>query len=229
MRLTYCAKTGRTMIQGFFNLYQDDALSNLGSMLDYAVGSCGEPLPSFYTRFLASGISAQMDACNPKYLCGMSGTELARAVAVRTGAPLKNAAPNIDIGSPEYWTGWTIGYLRWHLDIDFATLQRRGLPVEDLYARYDTLHEADPTKSLAFARKALEEFAQKDNPLRRARLNAGLTQRELAYLSNTTIRLIRAYEQGQLSLYNAGVGNILNICHVLGCSIKDILPAEPSC
>ena len=49
---------------------------------------------------------------------------------------------------------------------------------------------------------------------------------ELAYLSNTTIRQIRAYEQGQVSLLNAGVGTALNISHVLGCSLKDILPLQ---
>lgn len=214
------------MIQGFINLYLDDVTSNLGAMLDYAVGCCGEPLAPFYDRFLVSGVSEQMDAGNPKYLCGMSGAELARTVAINTGSPLRDAEPAIDIGSPEYWTGWTIGYLRWNLNIDFATMQRRGLPIEYVYAGYDVLHEADPTKSLAFAISALEEFAQNDNPLRRARLNAGLTQRELAYLSGTTIRLIRAYEQGQLSLLNAGVGNVMNICRVLGCSARDILPAN---
>lgn len=214
------------MIKGYISLYLDDALANLGSMLDYAVGSCGESLTPFYTRFLASGVSSQMDAGNPKYLCGLSGADLARIVADRTGAPLKEAEPTIDIGSEEYWTGWTIGYLRWNLNIDFATMQKRGLPIEDLYIRYSVLHEADPTKSLAFARHALEEFAQNDNPLRRARLNAGFTQRELAYLSNTTIRLIRAYEQGQLSLLNSGVDNVINICRVLGCSISDILPVN---
>ena len=216
------------MIQGYINLYLDDVLSNLGSMMDYAVERCGEPLTPFYIRFLASGISAQMDAGNPKYLCGMSGSELAHTVAVRTGAPLRDEDPKIDIGSPAYWTGWTIGYLRWNLNVDFAAMQSRGLPIEDLYSRYNVLHEADPAKSLAFARKALEEFAEHDNPLRRARLSAGFTQRELAFLSNTTIRLIRAYEQGQLSLHNASAGTVLNICRVLGCSPKDILPVIPA-
>lgn len=214
------------MMQGYIDLYLSEVTANLGAMLDYAVGRCGEPLAPFYTRFLASGISEQLDAGNPRYLCGMSGCELARAVAVRTGAPLKDAEPTIDIGSREYWTGWTIGYLRWNLDVDFATLQSRGLPIEELFARYSVLHEADPTKALAFARGALEEFAKTDNPLRRARLNAGFTQRELAYLSNTTIRLIRAYEQGQLSLLNAGVETAMNISRVLGCNVKDILPVR---
>lgn len=214
------------MIQGFANLYIDDVMSNLGSMLDYAVCRCGESLTPFYKRFLASGISREMDLGNPKYLCGMSGCELAMTIAARTGAPLRKEKPDINIGSPEYWTGWTLGYLRWTLNVDFATLQNRGLPIENLYMRYSVLHEAELSKSLAFAQHALEEYAAADNPLRRARINAGLTQRELAYLSNTTIRQIRAYEQGQVSLLNAGVGTALNISRVLGCSLQDILPVE---
>ena len=199
--------------------------SNIGAMLDYAVRSCGEKLSPFYYRFLASGISSEMDAGNPKYLYGMSGCELAIAVAERTGAPLREAEPLIDIGSPEYWTGWTIGYLRWNLNIDFWILQRRGLSIDKLYSKYNPLHEADPTKALAFARSALEDYATTNNPLRKARMNAGLTQRELGSLSGTSISLIRAYEQGILSLWNARIGIVQNICRVLGCHITDILPA----
>lgn len=214
------------MIQGYINLYIDDVMSNLGSMLDYAVCRCGEGLTPFYSRFLASGISREMDAGNPKYLCGMSGCELAMAVAARTGAPLREEKPDINIGSPEYWTGWTLAYLRWALDVDFDTMQNRGLQIESLYMRYPVLHEADLSKSLAFARHALEEYAITNNPLQRARINAGFTQRELAYLSNTTIRQIRSYEQGQVSLLNAGVRTALNICRVLGCTLQDILPVK---
>ena len=211
------------MMNAYIDLYIDDAMSNLGSMLDYAVGSCKEPLEAFYDRFLASGIDREMDWGNPKYLCGMSGIELAQAVALQTGSPLPEKDSFIDIGSPEYWTGWTLAYLRWHLNVDFRTMQRRGLPVTEVYSRYSTLHEADPTKSLAFARQALEDYAAEHNPLCLARKNAGLTQRELAYLSGTTLRLIRAYEQGQLSLSNAGIDTVLRICYVLGCKPDDLL------
>ena len=213
-------------MNAYINLYLDDAMSNLGSMLDYAVCSCGEPLDGFYERFLSSGIDREMDWGNPKYLCGMSGIELARAVASSTGASLPGREPFVFIGSPEYWTGWTVGYLRWNLDVDFRTMQRRGLPIGDLYARFNPLHEADPTKSLAFARRALDDYARSNNPLRTARHNAGLTQRELAYLSGTTIRLIRAYEQGQLSLRNAGYDTVMRLCYVLGCTPEDILPVK---
>ena len=62
----------------------------LGSMLDYAVNSCGEDLRLFYARFLSSGVAAQIERGNPRYLCGLSGVELAMTAAVRSGTTLRS-------------------------------------------------------------------------------------------------------------------------------------------
>ena len=206
-------------------LYLDDVMANLGAMLDYAVGGCGEPLEAFYGRFLASGIDREIDSGNPKYICGMSGIELAMAVAESTGAALTGKDSFIDISSPEYWTGWSLAYIKWHLSADFKTIQR-CIPITDLYVRYPVLHEADLSKTLSFAQNALKEYDQAGNALQRARQNAGLTQRELAYLSGTTIRAIRSWEQGQNSLLKASYENVLRLCHVLGCTPGEILPVS---
>lgn len=106
--------------------YLDDAMTSLGAMLDYAVNSCGEDLALFYARFLASGVADAFSRANPKYLGGLSGIELATLVASRTGSELPKEDGLIDIGSPEYWTGWTLAYLSWYLDLDFGTIQTRG-------------------------------------------------------------------------------------------------------
>ena len=221
----FCAKNGKTMMNAYSSLYLDDAMANLGSMLDFAVGTCGESLDVFYGRFLASGIDREMDSGNPKYLCGMSGIELAMAVAQSTGSSLHGNDDFIDIGSPEYWTGWSLAYIRWNLSADFKTIQR-CLPITELYVRYPVLHEADLSKTLAFAQNALAEYDRAGNPLQRARQNAGLTQRELAYLSGTTIRAIRSWEQGQNSLLKASHENVRRLCYVLGCTPEEILPVS---
>ena len=207
------------MIRAYDIAYIDDAMASVGAMLDYAVNACGEPLELFWNRFLASGVAASLSRANPKYLAGMSGVELARTVAVRSGDSLPDAAPFIDMGSPEYWTGWAMTYLAWYLDIDYGSLASGGIGVMDLYKRYPTLHEADLSKTVHFAQSKLA----KDNPLKRIRKNSGLTQRQLAALSGNTLRSIRGYEQGQRSQENASAACVLSLCRVLGCRSEDLL------
>lgn len=207
------------MIRAYDIAYLDDAMASIGAMLDYAVNVCGEPLELFWNRFLASGVASSLSRANPKYLAGMSGVELARAVADRSGDSLPDAEPFIDMGSPEYWTGWAMAYIAWYLNVDFGSLASGGMGVMDLYRRYPTLHEADLSKAVRFAQGRLS----KDNPLKRIRENSGLTQRQLATLSGNTLRSIRGYEQGQRALENASTASVLGLCRVLGCRPEDLL------
>lgn len=201
--------------------YLEDAMSSLGAMLDYAVNSCGEDLSLFYARFLGSGIAKAFSQANPKFLAGMSGIELAQLVACRTGEGLPEKEGFIDMGSPEYWTGWTLAYLSWYLCLDYATLQSRGVTVQAIHDRYHVLHEADLSKAVQFATQRIQAET-KVQPLKRIRKNAGLTQRELALISGIPLRVIRSYEQGQRSLENAGSESVWRICQTLGCRIEDL-------
>ena len=211
------------MTRAYDRSYLDDAMSNVGAMLDYAVNTCGEPLDLFWSRFLASGIARSFSQANPRYLAGMSGTELARAVAVRTGDALSDSTAFIDIGSPEYWTGWSMAYVAWYLNLDFGTLASRGVTASELRKRYSTLHEADLTKTVHFVEKCLHTSAPQNNPLKRIRESAGLTQQDLSDLSGNTLRSIRGYEQGQRSLDKASVETVLRFCRALGCQVEDLL------
>lgn len=203
------------MTHAYNKSYLEDAMANLGAMLDYAVGICGEDLGMFWNRFIASGIAGQFTYRNPKYLCGLSGTELALAVAGRTGSPLPMNEPLIDTGSREYWTGWTLAYLQWYLNLPFETLQKRGIGASTLAEMYPTLHEADLMRSVTFVQKLLEERSG-ERRLRDLRKNAGLTQQELAEASGISLRAIRAYEQGQLSLAKASADSVYRLQSVLG-------------
>ena len=209
------------MTRAYDIAYLDDAMTSLGAMLDYAVNACGEDLSLFYARFLGSGIANSFSRANPKYLAGMSGIELATLVAARTGEALPEKDALIDIGSPEFWTGWTLAYLSWYLNIDFGKMQSRGLTVQSLRERYSVLHEADLSKAVQFAIKRLGETSGGEL-LKRARKNAMLTQQQLSDITGIPITVIRSYEQNQRSLKNAEMGNIWNICQALGCRIEEI-------
>lgn len=206
------------MIRAYNNCYLEDAMSGIGAMLDYAVRICGQDLELFWARFLASGVADQFSRRNPRYLCGLSGTELALKVAVDTGESLPVENAEIDIGSPEYWTGWTLAYLQWYLNRSFAELEDGGVGISDLRSIYPTLHEADLSRSLQYAEKKLAEAAVHFS-LKKARKNAGLSQQELSERSGIPIRTIRAYEQRRLDLANAGAENVRNLRSVLGLTL----------
>jgi len=211
------------MIHAFDKTYLDSTMSCLGAMLDYAVNSCQQELSLFYEQFLRSGVAQQIERGNPRYLCGLSGVEMAHLVAIRTGSPLPEANPLIDMGSPEYWTGWTLAYLQWHFGRGFKSLYQAGVGVDTLIQRYASLHEADLSKAVRFAQKSLERNQVHFHPLKEQRRNMHLTQQELSTLSGVSLRAIRAYEQSQLSLSNAGAASIVRLARVLGCTPADLL------
>lgn len=201
--------------RAYNNCYLEDAMSGIGAMLDYAVRICGQDLELFWARFLASGVADQFSRRNPRYLCGLSGTELAFEVAYRTGGDLSFSDEVIDMGSPEYWTGWTLAYLQWYLNKSFSELEEAGIGISDLYSVYPTLHEADLSRTLRYAEERLSNSTKRFS-LKTARKNAGLSQQALSERSGIPVRTIRAYEQGSLDLANAGAENVRNLRSVLG-------------
>ena len=150
---------------------------------------------------------------------------LAAVVAYRTGSVLPNEDGLIDIGSPEYWTGWTMAYLSWYLDLDFGTIQARGLTVQSLRDRYPVLHEADLSKSVHFAVIRLNETSS-GGLLKLTRKNARMTQLQLSEITGIPLSVIRSYEQDKRSLKSAETENVRRICRALGCRIEDILPTS---
>jgi len=59
--------------------------------------------------------------------------------------------------------------------------------------------------------------------LKKVRIVKGLTQEQLADLSDVNIKSIASYEQNPEKLSNASVGTIYKLADSLGCSIEDIV------
>lgn len=210
------------MIHAYPDFILDGTRRELGAMLDYAVNACGETLGEFYARFLSSGLAGPISEASPKYI-GLSGVELAMLVAERTGSPLPQKEPFVFPGSPQYWTGWVLAYVSWYLNIDLVSLQRRGVTVDRIFSAFHPYHEADISKMTDLVLGWLAPGMENDNPLKRQRKIAGLTQRELARLSGHSLRAIRAWEQGQRSLGSASADGVRRLRQVLGCRMEDLL------
>lgn len=64
------------MIHAYDKQYLDDAMRNLGEAFEYAGNNCGIELDDFMDVFIAEGIADQFGSGVPKFVSGMSGTEL---------------------------------------------------------------------------------------------------------------------------------------------------------
>lgn len=140
------------MTRAYEETYLDDAMNNLGDMLDYAVNDCGYDCEDFFAHFVTSGVAKMFEHGNPKYVAGLSGPEIASEVIFKTQGKRLEIIPSENIDkSSEYWAGWALAYYQWHTASRFVDLQKKGLTIGRLLSLYPALHEADLTKLVAVA------------------------------------------------------------------------------
>lgn len=113
------------MMNAYDISYLDDAMKNLGEAVDYAVNSCHLEADDFIDMFIVSGVAGQFGSGVPKYVSGISGTELVCEVISLTGreVSLPDAQKEYDY-SPEYWSGWILAYYQRYTGRSFKTLCR---------------------------------------------------------------------------------------------------------
>ena len=204
--------------------YLNDAMNALGEMLDYAVVDCGRDPDEFFDWFIVSGIAAQFERGNPKFVAGMSGAEIAREVIFRvTGnRETRPATQSLD-RSPEYWAGWILAYYQWETNRRFSEMVEYGLTLSVVMSLY-ILHEADVSKFVESA----DEIIQRNKDSRKSKLQLirkarGLTQQQLSEASGVSLRMIQLYEQKQYELAKAQAGIVLDLAKVLGCDAADLI------
>lgn len=208
------------MTHAYNQLYLEDAMNNLGSMLDCAVNAAHCNLFDFYDMFLSSGVATQIQAGNPRYLCGLSGMELMQLVLERSTDKVLTIEEYQPFDrTPEYWAGWIVAYYQWHSAYTFSFIQKNGLDIETILSLYSVLHEADLSKFVQIADERIKQ--QKDsskNMLKTIRKQSHLTQSELAEQSGVTLRMIQAYEQGNQDILKAEARTVFALSRVLGCA-----------
>jgi len=206
-------------------IYLDDAMNNLGDMLDYAVNDCGYDCEEFFTHFIISGVAAAFERGNPKYVAGLSGPELASEVIFRTYKARLDTQPSEGVDkSAEYWAGWAMAYYQWHTTHRFDYMRKNGLSMERVMSLYATLHEADITKFVAVADQIIAKSSVGGTSnLQRIRKARGMTQGRLAEASGAALRMIQLYEQRRQDINKAQVATIARIARVLDCEVEDLL------
>lgn len=207
----------------YSELYLYDAIRNLGACFDYGINECGYEPDLFMSLFLYSGVAKQFGECNPRYICGMSGTELAIEILSNTTDRRDFPYPPVNyLRSKEYWAGWVLAMAQWQLNTDFEEINRI-ISFSEIISLYHPLHESDESKFIEIVSDRLSE-----NPTYR-RLNMyrqrlGLSQKDLSLKSGVALRSIQQYEIGAKDINKASYNTVRTLEDALGISAGELYP-----
>lgn len=215
------------MIRAYDNLYLDDAMKCLGEAMDYAANSCRIDMDDFLELFIGSGYAEQFAAGVPKYVSGISGTELVMDVLTKSGRGLDFPQAQIDYDfSPQYWCGWILAYYQWYTGRSFKEIQKY-VTMRDIQKLYPTLHEASEKKFVDIVNRMI----RKKNPptrLQAQRKISGYSQRELAEKVGVNLRTLQQYEIRAKDINKAAGATLLALAKMLGCRVEDLLEHDSS-
>lgn len=212
------------MTHAYSEYYLNDAMQNLGDMMDYAICDLKFDGDEFFSYFLSSDISKQFEHGNPKYVCGMSGIELANQVLSKVqNIPAKVEVSVREFDGPEFWCGWILAYYQWYSGLRFEDIINNGLTISKILSMY-ILHEADISKFAESADSIISNHKQGSiTNLKRIRQARGFTQKQLAEQSGVTLRMIQLYEQRKNDINKASVEVVINLARALGCKLEDLI------
>jgi len=207
------------MIHAYDKNYLSKAQNNLASMFDYVVYDLDEDLSLFFQKFLQSKICSQFERGESTVIVGKSGVELALEVMKDESLALKyRPAAN---RTPEYWCGWALAYFQWYTNLSFEEINNY-IQISEILAMYSPYHEMDVSQ---FCDKMIELYNKRKNKtnLKALRLNAGLSQSELAEISDIPIRTIQQYEQNQKNINAAKAETVVKLAKALNCTVEALM------
>ena len=210
------------MIHAYDEQYLSDAMHNLGEAFDFARNVCRIELDTFLSMMISSGVASLFEQGTPKYVSGMSGTELAMGVMQKSGIELNHLSAQVEYDcSPEYWTGWIVAYFQWYTGRSFQSI-REVLSMQEILRLYPTLHEVSEDRAVDTLNSIIRKKALPTR-LQARRKNCKLTQRKMSELSGVNIRTIQQYEGRSKDINKAAGATLRSLAQVLSCRIEDLL------
>lgn len=210
------------MVYAYDEKYLYDAMRNLGEAFDYAYNQCNIELDVFMDMFITGGISKQFGQGTPKYVSGMSGTELVYEVTNYAGFTREMPDAQIEYEcSKEYWCGYILAYYQWYTGRSFKNI-KQNISMAQILKLYPTLHEASEDKFVDTINIIIERN-DKASKLQTLRRLAGYSQKMLSMKSGVTLRMIQQYEQGAKDINKATATNLLALSKTLGCTIEELM------
>ncbi len=215
------------MIRAYDREYLDDAMKCLGEAMDYAANCCNVDMDEFLNLFIASGYAEKFAIGVPKYVSGISGTELAMEVIGKAYDNFLFPKAQIEYDfSPQYWCGWILAYYQWYSNRSFKEIQKY-ISMREIEKLYATLHEASEKKLVDIVNRMI----RKKNPptrLQTQRKISGYSQRELAAKVGVSLRTLQQYEIRAKDINKAAGATLYSIARALGCRVEDLLEYDVS-
>lgn len=215
------------MIHAYDSQYLDDAMKCLGEAMDYAANICQVNMDRFLVLFIGTGYAEQFAAGVPKYVSGVSGTELVMDVLTKSGTHMDFPQAQIDYDySPQYWCGWILAYYQWYTGRSFKDITKH-ITMKEIEKLYPTLHEASEKKFVDTVNRTIRK---KNLPtrLQAQRKISGYSQRALAEKVGVNLRTLQQYEIRAKDINKAAVTTLLALAKVLGCRVEDLLEYDNS-
>lgn len=210
------------MTHAYAEEYLNDAMDNLGEAFDYAVNACLLDIDEFMDLFIASGYSDSFGKGNPKYVSGLSGTELVMEIIKKSGKQMSFPEQQTEYDcSPEYWCGWILAYYQWVTSRSFKDI-RNNLSMPEIRKLYGTLHEAAEEKFVDTVNAIIRKKGA-PSKLQQQRKRCGYSQKELAERAGVNLRTLQQYELKTKDISKASVRTVLALANVLGCRAEDLL------
>ena len=210
------------MIHAYDDQYLDDAMICLGDAMDYVANICQIEMDRFLELFIGTGYAEQFGSGVPKYVSGLSGTELAMDILTKSG--IYNTFPQAKIEysySPQYWSGWILAYYQWYTGRSFKEIQKY-ITMQEIEKLYPTLHEASEKKFV----DTVNRIIRKKNPPTRLQVQrkiSGYSQRELAEKAGVNLRTLQQYEIRAKDINRAAGSTLFSLAKVLGCRVENLL------
>ena len=215
------------MIRAYDEQYLSDAMHNLGEAFDFARNVCQIELDTFLSMMISSGVAALFESGTPKYVSGMSGTELVMDVLKQSGIEQEKASVQTEYDcSPEYWTGWIVAYFQWYTGRSFQSISE-VLSMREILRLYPTLHEVSEDRAVDTLNAIIRGKALPTR-LQARRKNCSLTQRKLSEVSGVNLRAIQQYEGRSKDINKAAGATLRSLSQVLSCRIEDLLEYDMS-
>ncbi len=210
------------MTHAYNEAYLSNAKDRLSQFFDYAVNDCKFESNWVAIMFISSGYATQFERGNPAILAGMSGVELAQKIVnkIYNKKDLPNPEFNND-KSPEYWAGWALAEYQWFTGQRFKDIFEYA-PLSEIISMYPLYHEMDISQFI-IALEKLRENHHFDSRLKLIRESRGLSQAELAKLSDVKLRSIQMYEQKVNDIDKAQAKTLYKLSRALGCNMEDLL------
>ncbi|MCR5462581.1 MAG: helix-turn-helix transcriptional regulator [bacterium] len=210
------------MTKDYRNIYLSDYVNLLSNAFDYALTDLKINPDFFENIFASSRYSYLIEILNPGIVSGTSGVELVLKIIDEKKLDIEIKEKEFrNYRTSAFWVGYALAYYQFYKRKRFKDIFRKK-HLKDILNMYNVYHEMDINNFIDDFDKMLNNI-ELESKLKIIRERYGLSQNDLAKLSNVSLRSIQLYEQKVNDIDKAQANTLYKLATALSCSIEDLL------